>query len=353
MTIQHPFSSQRTDISIGHGLLNRNFLATLLKDFPNSRLAIIADQSLKDPYAKKISEELEAELIVIPNSKTRFAKEQVEDLLLQKGFRKDTVLIALGGGAITDLVGFIAATYMRGVPFISIPTTLLAMVDASIGGKNAIDTQYGKNLIGTVYFPHAIVIDLDTLSTLPLTEQLNGYAEILKIGLVYCPSLLENFHPRVPSIEPIVRQAASAKIEIVQADPFEKGIRRILNFGHTIGHALESISDHQLPHGQAIALGSLGAVFLSRHLHGLSSADFESILVLYRNTFPHLRLPTSYHRASLLQTMSRDKKSIQNEIRFVLIDRIGHAIEFNQAYCQDVSQQNIELALDWLEGFYA
>jgi 3-dehydroquinate synthetase len=224
--IQPEISSPATELYVGRRLLDGDLLIRLLPQ-EQYRSAIIADEALNDLYAAPLSRRLNAELILIPNVKTRAAKRRIEDRLLQKGFGRDTAIIALGGGRVTDLAGFVAATYLRGVGLILIPTTLLAMVDASIGGKTAIDTRFGKNLIGAIYPPKAIIADLDTLSSLPPLEHLNGMAEILKMGLVEDAALLP-LAEKPDSMETLIRRAIEAKIRVIEEDPMEKGRRRIL-----------------------------------------------------------------------------------------------------------------------------
>jgi 3-dehydroquinate synthetase len=237
---------------------------------------------------------------------------------------------------------------MRGVPLILIPTTLLAIVDAAIGGKTAINTPYGKNLIGTIYYPKAIFADLDMLQTLPEKEWFNGLAEILKIGLIYDTSIWKM--AKENSKDPdLILKAIQGKVAIVEQDPTEQALRRILNFGHTIGHALETVSQYEMSHGEAVALGCVVESHLSMRLGHLSEKDFEQIQSIY--SLLSLKLPKTYNRAKLLSAMAHDKKKALGEIRFVLIDKIGHAIPFKGAYCQTVTQSGLEATLDWMESW--
>jgi 3-dehydroquinate synthase len=324
-------------------LLGRNFLrAGLLKPFGALRRVLIADEALKSLYAEKLAKEFQAEFLLTPNLKSRETAHDLTDALFKLGCGRDTLLIALGGGAALDLIGFAASIYMRGLPLIFIPTTLLAMVDAAIGGKTGIDTPHGKNLIGTIYEPKAIFADLDLLKTLPDKEWVNGFAEILKMGLIYDASIWK---------KPDILKAIRGKMAIVGKDPREQGLRRILNFGHTIGHALETVADYLLPHGACVALGCAVEAHLSMRLGFLKAKEFAEILDLYCR-FP-LRLPKSYTRAKLLSAMAHDKKSAQGEVRFVLIDRIGHAIPFEGAYCRKVDFSELESTLEWMEGVYS
>jgi 3-dehydroquinate synthase len=321
--------------------LGRNFLKkSLLEPFGKLRRVLIADENIKDLYAVDLSIEMEAELITIPSgerAKSRAAEKKLMEELFKRGCGRDTLLMALGGGATTDLVGFVASIYMRGVPLVFIPTTLLAIVDAAIGGKTAINAPYGKNLIGTYYHPKAIFADLDMLKTLPENELFNGLAEILKMGLIHDVSIWK---------KPDILKAIRGKLFIVGKDPRDQGIRRILNFGHTIGHALETGSRYEMSHGKAVALGCAAEAHLSLSLGYLPEKEFEQIVGVYRD-FP-LKLPKTYLRKALLEAMALDKKG---SLRFVLIDRIGHAIPFDKEYCRTVALKQLEPTLDWMENW--
>lgn len=302
------------------------------------KVIVIADLTLADRYKIQCDH-----LIGVPNLKTKENYESILEELFKLGCDRQTTLVAVGGGTICDLVGYVASTFMRGIPLILIPTTLLAMVDASIGGKTAIDTHLGKNLIGSLYFPRMIYADLDVLDSLPETEVGNGMAEILKMGLIYDPALFVDYN------EDLVEKAILAKIQVVEKDPEERGVRRILNFGHTIGHGLERIGDC-IPHGKAVALGSLAESFLSMDLGFLSVHSFKQIHNIYHKF--HLTLPHGYSREALLQKMRYDKKRKDGSLRFVLIDQIGHAIPFNGEYCTQISESKLINTLEWLEHNY-
>ncbi len=313
------------------------------------RAVLIADAAIQDTYAVDLAHKIGAELLTIPSGETTKSIETVCHLvetLCKMGCARDTFLIALGGGVTTDLVGFAASLYMRGVPLILVPTTLLAIVDAAIGGKTAIDTPYGKNLMGTIYPPKAIFADLDMLRTLPEKEWFNGLAEILKMGLIYDPAIWEMGEKNYQDPD-LILKAIEGKIAIVSQDPTEQGMRRILNFGHTIGHALETAAHYAISHGEAVAWGCLAEAHLSMRLGYLAESDVQRIAAMYRH-FP-LKLPKTYTRSALLSAMAHDKKKALGEIRFVLIDKIGHALPFAGAYCRAVSHSALETTLDWME----
>jgi len=327
-----------SNIHIGAGLLQTDLINSLCH-----HPVLIADRALQS-VGEKLAKKIGALLLTVPGgeaSKTRDMKEMLEDNLLNKQFGKDTTIIALGGGVVTDLVGFLASTYMRGVPLILIPTTLLAMVDGAIGGKTAVNTPLGKNLIGTFYPPKAILIDLDLLQTLPQKEWTHGIAEILKYGFIADPTLLQ-----LDNWEPAIRTSIQIKLGIVEKDPFEQGLRRILNFGHTIGHGIEQVSDYTIPHGEAVAFGCLVEAHLSQRLGYLPPLDFCKIERTIRRFPFSLRLPSTYTRAAFLNALRLDKKS---PFRFVLLDRIGHPLPFDGAYVRPVSLEELEPTLDWME----
>lgn len=323
--------AEASKVSIGRGIL------TTIK-IPGF-VVVIADEKVADLY--RIPCDL---LICISNEKTKENYESIIKQLFLAGANRHTTLVAIGGGTICDLVGFVAATFMRGIPLILIPTTLLAIVDASIGGKTAIDTPFGKNLIGSIYFPKMIYSDLDTLKTLPESEWINGMAEILKMGLIFDPTLFAQEYS-----DALVEKSVLAKIAIVEKDPYENDLRRILNFGHTLGHGLEKLGE-EIPHGQAVALGSLAESHLSMALGFLSEEEFEKIQIPYQKF--NLRLPTGYSRKKLYELMRYDKKKKDGFNRFVLIDQIGRALPFQGDYCYPVSQMQLEGTLDWLELYY-
>jgi 3-dehydroquinate synthase len=340
-----------TTLYIGRGLLQGALLQECCRTLAE-RAVLVADETLKSTYANALARHVRAELLTIPSgeqAKTWERHAQLTDALCRLGCGRDTVLIALGGGAATDLVGFTASVYLRGVPLILIPTTLLGMVDAAIGGKTALNTSQGKNLIGTIYHPKAIVADLDTLQTLPKREWDNGLAEILKIGLTQDSSIWEmaEKNGRDPAL---ILKAIQGKVAVIEQDPEERGIRRVLNFGHTIGHALEALSHYGIPHGEAVALGCQAEAYVSAHLGYLSQEACTRIHAVYKDF--SLRLPKTYTRQGLLEALLHDKKRAQGKTRIVLIDRIGHALPFAGAYCRSVTPEDLQTALDWMEATY-
>lgn len=332
-----------------------------LKLTKGRKVAIIADSALKQA-AKALQNLTLGELFFFPAkeaNKTRRWKEKLENRLLKHRLGSDCLIIALGGGTTTDLVGFLASTYLRGVSLLLIPTTLLGMVDAAIGGKTAVNTPYGKNLIGSFYAPTAIFIDPSFLQTLPLKEIRNGFAEIVKYGLIQKKGLFkkcEAWAKTKDSLKPLsslITASIQAKINIVEIDPFEKkGLRKILNFGHTIGHGLEVLSNYQLMHGEAVALGCLVESHLSKELGYLSPQEFTRIERLFRIFDFPLCLPASYSRSSLLNTLIHDKKNKEGKIHFVLLEKIGSPVCFNGTFSTAVPKAALNRSLDWMESSF-
>ncbi len=256
---------------------------------------------------------------------------QLVEKLIALGADRHTALIALGGGVTGDMTGFIASIYMRGLPFFQIPTTLMAQVDSSIGGKTGIDIPAGKNLLGTFYQPQAVFIDLTFLQTLPDAEFNNGLSEILKHGIIEDPQLLNSLEEETQAVrerdskllEKIVTKSCRIKKRIVEMDEKEGGLRRILNFGHTLGHAVEAESGYALSHGQAVAIGMVYAATLSEKLNYLPSTDRERIESLVKAfDLPH-RIPRDLETKALLTRMTKDKKKEGALIPFILLKKIG------------------------------
>jgi len=243
-------------------------------------------------------------------------------------FNRNDAVIGLGGGATTDLAGFVAATWLRGVRSVLIPTTLLGMVDAAIGGKTGVNTAEGKNLVGAFHLPHRVVIDLDTLETLPKNDLVAGMAEVAKYGFIADPWILEALSdpaatdPKSDLIEELVRRSVAIKTRVTEADFKEAGEREFLNYGHTLGHAIEHAERYKWRHGAAIAIGMVFAAELAMLSGKLSERDVE----LHRAVLGGLGLPLTYNADKwdqLLMSMQKDKKSRSGSLRFVVLDGIG------------------------------
>lgn len=247
----------------------------------------------------------------------------------QADFHRNDAVIGLGGGATTDLAGFVGGTWLRGVRTFLIPTTLLGMVDAAIGGKTGVNTQEGKNLVGVFHRPTKVFVDLDTLETLPRNELLAGMSELVKYGFISEPEILETVLGDEKATDPssevfgeLVRTAVAIKERVTTEDFRESGQREFLNYGHTLGHAIEHAERYKWRHGAAISIGMTFAAELSMLSGKLSESDVE----LHRNVFQKLGLPMSYRAdrwPQLLEVMQRDKKARNGSLRFVVLDRIG------------------------------
>jgi len=251
-------------------------------------------------------------------------------ILGKADFTRSDAVIGFGGGSTTDLAGWVAATWLRGVKLIQVPTTLLAMVDASVGGKTGINTAEGKNLVGSFYAPSAVICDLDTLATLPRNEILAGFGEVAKCGFIQDERILEIIEadvavatdPTSAEFRELIERSIALKARVVAEDFKESGMREILNYGHTLGHAIEHAERYKWRHGAAISIGMVFVAELARLNGRLSDADVER----HRKVLTSLGLPISYKAdkwEQLLSTMQRDKKSRAGQLRFVVLDAIG------------------------------
>ena len=325
-------------IYIGRDIIDR-IGVILNKEGWNNRYIIITDSQVKTLHGERVLDslrkrDLKVDLIDFPageHSKNVQTSLQLVDNLIALGADRHSALIALGGGVVGDMAGFVASVYMRGIHFFQIPTTLIAQVDSSIGGKTGIDLPVGKNLLGTFYQPQAVFIDLAFLQTLTDVEFYNGLAEILKYGIIEDPEILRSLEDGQEAIkardfsllEKMISKSCRIKKRMVEMDEKESGLRRILNFGHTIGHAVEAESNYTISHGQAVAIGLVAAATLSEKLQYLASKDRERIESLVK-TFglPH-RIPKNLETKDLLGRMTKDKKKEGTLIPFVLLKKIG------------------------------
>lgn len=349
-------------IYLARDLFQTELLASLCTQM-RRRLVIITDSNLAKTYGQDLQQSLHkqgcvADLMVFPAGeahKTRQTKAQLEDELFLKQYGRDTCFLALGGGLVTDLVGFLAATYCRGVPVIYLPTTLLAMVDASMGGKTGINTPLGKNLIGTFTQPHAVCMNVSTLQTLPDREWRNGIAEMIKHSLIADAALfarmqdsanLGAFQSR-PDLLDLIQTNCAIKKDIVEQDEHEKNIRQLLNFGHTIGHAIETLEDYQIGHGEAVAIGILVECHLAVQVGHLNPRVLETVRdILQRYALP-LKTKAFQNKMLFLEALTLDKKSIQSVPRFVLLQEIGQPYVAEGQYTHSVQPAYLEKALDW------
>ena len=306
-------------------------------------------------YAEQVARGFSAELLFLPGEfsvKSLEAKSWVEEQLEKRGGGRHLLLIAVGGGALCDLIGFVAATYLRGVKLLLIPTTLLAMIDAAIGGKTAIDTPYGKNRLGSFYHAHGVVCELSTLDTLSEEAMLCGIAELIKLALVAAPELLPLLQPPL-RCEELILPAMRAKWAIVREDPEDCSVRHLLNFGQTIGHALEALSRYTMAHGYAVAIGWLTESYLSNLSGLLSTEEFTAIEALYRLWFGgRIQKPLGYSCERMLSLMERDKKNRERIPHFVLLTKQGAALHADGRVSHPVDRVLVEASVAFMEGAF-
>ena len=326
-------------IDVGGALLGH---ASTWAAMPAATSALIVTNDVVAPlYGALVADMLRARFrkvhtVVLPDGEAHKdwpTLNRIFDALLQNGCDRKTVIFALGGGVVGDMAGFAAASYMRGVPFVQVPTTLLAQVDSSVGGKTAINHPLGKNMIGAFYQPHQVICDLDTLQTLPARELSAGLAEVIKYGpimdmefLSWIESNVETLMARDPAaLAHAVVRSCEIKAWVVGQDERESGLRAILNFGHTFGHAIEAgLGYGQWLHGEAVGCGMVMAARLSQRLGGVDSAFVERVTDLIRKAGLPVRGPR-LGAERYLELMRVDKKAEAGAIKFVVIDRPGHA----------------------------
>jgi 3-dehydroquinate synthase len=311
------------------------------KEYSSSRIFIITDTNVKKLYAEQFARALStkrspAHLLAVPageKSKSRRTKERLEDELIQRGAGRDSLIVALGGGMVGDLAGFVASTLFRGIPFIQIPTTLLSQVDSSIGGKVAVDHPLGKNLIGAFYQPKKVYIDPITLKTLHDREFRCGMAEVIKYAAIldakffrYLENNIKSVMKRdLPTLRKIIKRCCELKGMIVEKDERETGLRRILNFGHTIGHAIELQAHYHIAHGEAVAIGMAAEAKISVSLGMLSSRDEYRLLRLLSAYCPPTKLQSSLNIDNIFAATRRDKKNVGGVVHYTLLSGIGKA----------------------------
>lgn len=333
------------EIEIGYELMNK-----LVEDLGRGLLggvrkfAIITDSNVQELYAKPIGEKLlqagfKVDLFVFPageKSKTRETKARIEDAMLEKGYRRDCAIIAVGGGVVTDLAGFVAGTYGRGVPFINYATTLLAAADASVGGKTAVDTPLATNLIGLFNQPKKVYLDIAAWSTLPKREMISGLSETIKHACLASEDMFEFIEENLEDIldfkrfacEYIAENNCKIKYNVVMKDERESGLREILNLGHTVGRAIETVSDYRLLHGEALGVGMTAQVLLSASLGYMSEEEAERVIALYDRAGLPTKIPEYIDREALVKKLYTDKKVRDGKLRFVLQKGIGDVVEF-------------------------
>lgn len=310
--------------------------------------AIITDENVGRHFAQIVTESVRAAgfrptVITVPageESKTMAQAEAMCSQLGGAGLDRSSFLIALGGGMIGDLGGFVAAIYHRGIPCVQVPTTLLAQVDSSIGGKTAVNTAAAKNVIGAWHQPVLVISDVDALETLPPRELRQGFAEMVKHAVIRDGALFETIERFEPTnIAALIRRNIEIKAEIVAADEREtKGLRALLNFGHTIGHAIEHAGGYRtFLHGEAISLGIVGACEISVRKAGLPKSERDRIVATLERLGLPVRLPEGFPKEQILDVTRSDKKFINGAVRFVIAPRIGEARLVDNVTYEDIA----------------
>ena len=339
------------EILIGSRMLER--LGLRLKEFRPTKVAIVSNKTIfplyKDILLKSLrSYNIEPEILLIPDG------EEYKDLLwtynlhgelLKAKFDRQSVLVAFGGGVVGDITGFVAATFMRGVRCVQVPTTLLSQVDSSVGGKTGVNHPLGKNMIGAFYQPSLVLIDIDTLKTLPKREFLSGMAEVIKYGVIadsdffdFLKGEKENILSFSDAIIHIIRRSCEIKADVVSQDEQESGLRAILNYGHTIGHAVETVTGYKkLLHGEAVAMGMCAAADLAVSMNMLKPADAVSIRELVELYKLPSAIPSDLNAADMIEAMAIDKKAMAGKLKFVLPVSIGQV-----KIVEDVSREMIK-----------
>lgn len=316
------------NIFCGQGILSQ--IDTIF-DLNAEKICIITDTNVAPLYLESLKNAIKKDIFQFiytagEASKTLETCSAVYNYLAKNGFTKSDLIIALGGGVCGDLTGFIAATYLRGIKYYSIPTTLLAQVDSSVGGKCGVDISYGKNLVGAIYQPYGVMIDTDFLKTLSKSDFADGMAEVIKYGFIYDRSIydkcLENLQE---NLFDIIFRCVDIKREIVEADEFDNGLRMILNFGHTIGHAIEQLGNFsRYTHGQAVAIGMAYASKLSE----ISGIGCKGLYKEVTDVLNFLGLPvkTDYKTEDILPVLLNDKKVRNGRLNFILLKEIGSSL---------------------------
>ncbi len=335
------------DIVIGSRLFDKLAEDIRVLPYKFANIAVITDSNVYELYTKSFEKTLKnavpdknVNTIVIPageKSKVRSTKEYIEDKMISLGYRRDTLIIAFGGGVVTDIAGFTAGTFARGVPFINYATTLLSAADASIGGKTAVDTDAATNLIGLIYQPKRVYIDISTWKTLPEREISGGLAETVKHACMRDAEFFEYLEKNIERVfsldEDVCRRIAekncAIKYNVVMIDENEKGMREILNLGHTVGRAIETVSRYRLSHGEAVSIGLCAQMRLGNERGYCTQSDIERVEKLLTRAKLPTRIPEYIDREELVRKLYTDKKVRAGKLRFVFQKGIGDMVKFS------------------------
>ncbi len=343
--------ARRYPVYVGAGCL-REIGTRLVETGCGARMAVVTNSTVAELYltpmlASLRAAGLEPTPVRIPDGeehKNLAWLSHVYDGLVAAGIERGGAVVALGGGVVGDLAAFAAATYLRGIPCVQVPTTLLAQVDSSIGGKTGINHIAGKNLIGAFVQPRFVLADVDTLSTLPPREFTAGLAEVIKYGVILDPGLFTLLEDRLADVQRldrdmltcVVRACCAIKASVVAEDETEGGLRAILNFGHTVAHALESLTGYtRYLHGEAVAIGMVAAARVSRRLGLCSESDVQRIRALLERSGLPTEIPAELRGDPLARAMRTDKKTRDGAIKFVCLEAIGKT-RFERLTCEDI-----------------
>ena len=341
-TVHVSLAERSYDILVGRGLLSQVGPEIAARHGGGRRAMIFSDHRTYKLYGRAVAWSLKKADFTIhartisygEKRKTLASVQRFYQALYENAADRRTVVVALGGGVIGDMAGFAAATYVRGLDFVQVPTTLLAQVDSSVGGKTGVNFGSAKNLIGSFHQPRLVVIDPDTLQTLPLRERRSGLAEVLKYGIIADKdffALLEREADGLlaltsPHLEHVLAHSCALKARVVEQDEREGGLRAILNFGHTVGHALEALTQYKTyTHGEAIALGMVSAAYVGEEVGVTSPNDTEALIALLRASGFMVRLEAEHSVDEIVRLLAWDKKSVAGSARFVLMEEIGRA----------------------------
>lgn len=360
MTIIIATSPKPYNIEIKPGtVMTNNFCKTIAENYRQT--AVITDNNIAKLYLQDFCNHLNKHTHLIhytipagEQHKNRETKANIEDFLQRNNFCKDSLLIAFGGGVITDITGFVAATYLRGVKVVYIPTTMLAMTDAAIGGKTGINTKFAKNQIGTISSPNAVYIDPAFLKTQAKQQWLDGWSETLKHALLQNKTELEiafNYYQQ-KTLNPeelltIIKNSCNVKNSIVNQDPHEKHIRKSLNIGHSIGHSIETSYNYQVSHGQAVALGIICEAYISYEMGIMTKNTFKLITYYFKELAK--KLPHALDDNNFFENLKYDKKNSGSHIKMCLLKDVGSVYNL-QDYTTNITNKHLKKCLDFINN---
>jgi len=347
------------DVTVEPGVLDRvGELARRVA--PGHRLIVITDTIVGPLYEQRVLGSASgwiADVLRVPAGephKTRASWSGLTDQMLDRGCGRDTAIVALGGGVVGDLAGFVAATFMRGIPYVQVPTTLLAMIDASIGGKTGVDTAHGKNLVGAFHPPAAVIVDPTVLRTLPPNELISGAAEAVKHGVIADAAYFDAVGAILPELAkghvsdalvPLIARSIEIKAAVVRRDVREVGLRKTLNFGHTIGHAIEALSEYRLLHGEAIAIGMTLESRLAEHIGVASAGLADRVRDTLRGGGLPVERPASMTPESIILATRADKKARQGLAEYALPAGLGSMAGESTGWAITVPEETVRAVL--------